>query len=115
MWAAVVGKELVWRKEIPTMFMLSVMKDIVSLLATCSGKKPCCFTVPYEKWNKSVGESWEEDISVEHWHACVSKCLEYFRSFKFEWSLNLRVLKFQLWVGQQKYVADEIFLFYGTV
>ena len=37
-WAAVVGKELVWRKEIPTMFMLSVMKDIVSLLATCSGK-----------------------------------------------------------------------------
>ena len=52
------------------------------------------FTIPYERWNESVGESWEKDASVDHWRACVSKCLEYFRSFKFEWSLNFRVYKF---------------------
>ena len=41
-WAAVVGNELIGveKEEIPTMFMLSVMKDIVSSLATCSGKNP---------------------------------------------------------------------------
>ena len=59
-------------------------------------------------------KSWEEDASVKRWHACVSKCLEYFRSSIFLWSLNFRIFKFRLWVGWRKYVADKNFLFYST-
>ena len=64
------------KEKIPTMFMLSVMKDSVVVGHLLRKKKPCCFTVPYEKWNESVGESWEEDVSIKRWRACVSKCLE---------------------------------------
>ena len=60
-----------------------------------------------DRTNKSVGGSWEEDaidagvldVGVLDVGVHVSKCLEYFRSFKLEQLLNFHVFKFG-WAGE---------------
>ena len=83
-WAAVVGEELVYRKrKFPWSLCCVSNKKIVSSLATCPGKYRPLLHCSLWKMEWSCVESWEEDTSVECWCARVSKCLEYFCSFKF--------------------------------